>query len=168
MDGVTWKAKPLPALKPSLVEWKPSWRIPATKGRGALKPSLVEWKQDLWGMYRGRDYGLETFLGGMETCGHFLPTLSVSPLKPSLVEWKHPQTAGTFGDPIRLETFLGGMPIRLIISCDKLVYNVPFLGCVRFCVRYCTEGRGLAAPFFYGLQTLHGRCPSWTASSRVL
>ena len=39
------------------------------------------------------------------------------------------------------------------------------------CTVLCTvifKGRGLAAPFFYGLQTLHGRCPSWTASSLVL
>lgn len=55
---------------------------------------------------------------------------------------------------IGLETFLGGMPIRLIMNCDKLVYDVPFLGCVRFCVRYCTEGRGLAAPFFLWLADL--------------
>ena len=35
-----------PALKPSLVEWKPMSTSPTRSAMPTLKPSLVEWKQD--------------------------------------------------------------------------------------------------------------------------
>ena len=55
---------------------------------------------------------------------------------------------------IDLETFLVGMLINLLICCSKLVYNVCIFGCVRFCVRYYSKGRGLTAPFFLWLAYL--------------
>ena len=81
-------------------------------------------------------------------------------MKPSLEGWKHVLDAALYVLPIDLETFLRGMLINLLIYCSKLVYNVCIFGCVRFCVRYYSKGRGLTAPFFYGLHTLHGLCPS--------
>ena len=101
---------PPPALKPSLVEWKPV-------STSTSKPALA---------------ALETFLGGMETrcpthisrprklplkpslvewklSGFVVGNIEPSTLKPSLVEWKHERPYGVRRRQLPLETFLGGM-----------------------------------------------------------
>ena len=98
----------------------------------ALKPSLVEWKHRVLRYGRQGFRSLETFLGGMETSetveiSVFVPkTLKPSlvewkpgsahrtglrhhALKPSLVEWKHGIGPDGHVGSDNLETFLSGI-----------------------------------------------------------
>ena len=114
------------------MEWKPSSPVFGHKKAPPLKPSLVEWKHSISEIVRFSSAGLETFLGGMETCIagsvastevgletflggmetnlRWLPPAPTLPsLKPSLVEWKLERTISSVHGGETLETFLGGM-----------------------------------------------------------
>ena len=79
---------PLP-LKPSLVEWKQcAGRWSCTSGYG-LETFLGGMETGERGKHRGMAWRLETFLGGMETCRPRSSPAAAPALKPSLVEWKH-------------------------------------------------------------------------------
>ena len=103
------------ALKPSLVEWKPTGTVLPGTATAALKPSLVEWKphpghSPLWAFS-----SLETFLGGMET--ETVQGRGASPpacLETFLggMETRHGSKGGS--KCCSLETFLGGMETRSV------------------------------------------------------
>ena len=76
-------------LKPSLVEWKHAIADRVCEKMLPLKPSLVEWKPGIPPLSILPERFLETFLGGMETCGRGPAEMDKhAALKPSLVEWK--------------------------------------------------------------------------------
>ena len=71
------------------MEWKQVFGEVFEAMAKALKPSLVEWKPTKSRRSPPLHQALETFLGGMETDKDLGGAGEVvQPLKPSLVEWK--------------------------------------------------------------------------------
>ena len=91
------------------MEWKQVFGEVFEAMAKALKPSLVEWKPTKSRRSPPLHQALETFLGGMETSIGSSGIVPPATLKPSLVEWKPRFFCGDIEELIHLETFLGGM-----------------------------------------------------------